>query len=262
MKVSPRFASFSTLIVLLVIASSCDDRSADRLIITYDGFSVVDPSCMTTECAGVWASYPVFSGGSGSAADTANLFISDFVRKSITSFLTDDAPASPEDAARGFLNQYYDYINDFIDAIPGTPTPWQVSLSSTTVYETEGMVTIRFNEESYTGGAHPNQRVTLLSFDQQSGRILGHSDLFSNLDSLTVVAERMFRAARGLPTETDLEQAGYFFPENRFTLSRNMAVTDSGILLYYNPYEVAPYSFGPIELTLPIDSVEHFLRVR
>jgi len=243
---------------MLVAASSCGDQRVDRMKITYDGFAVVDPTCTESECAGVWTSYPVFSNGTGLRADTANKIVSDFVKRSIVSFLSDDTPASPEEAARGFLNQYYHFEVDF----PGSASVWQLSISSTSLYESDNIAVIRFNQESYTGGAHPNERVTFLTFDQQSGKTLHPADLFTNLDSLAAAAEKAFRTLHRLSPDADLNQSGFLFPDNRFILPENAALTDSGVLLHYNQYEIAPYSTGPIEFTLPYESAGHLVKVR
>jgi hypothetical protein len=52
-----------------------------------------------------------------------------------------------------------------------------------------------------------------------------------------------------------LEEAGFTFDDNTFTLSQNFALTDKGISLHYNPYEVGPYVMGASDFVVPLDVV-------
>jgi len=45
-----------------------------------------------------------------------------------------------------------------------------------------------------------------------------------------------------------------------FQPAQNIALTDQGLLVKYNPYEVAPYSFGQPELLLPYSELRGILR--
>jgi len=50
----------------------------------------------------------------------------------------------------------------------------------------------------------------------------------------------------------------YFEPDN-FVLPQNIGFNDTGVILLYNSYEVAPYSTGLTEFTIPFDDLVPYL---
>jgi hypothetical protein len=69
----------------------------------------------------------------------------------------------------------------------------------------------------------------------------------------TKAAESEFRRARNVPPSQTLGEAGFTFENDAFALPQNFAVTDKGISLHYNPYEVGPYVMGATDCMVPID---------
>ena len=65
------------------------------------------------------------------------------------------------------------------------------------------------------------------------------------------MAESAFREKHKLTPDTSLNDGGFLFPDGDFILPENMAVNEQGILLIYNPYEVAAYALGRTVLLLP-----------
>jgi Protein of unknown function (DUF3298) len=56
------------------------------------------------------------------------------------------------------------------------------------------------------------------------------------------------------------KEAGFWFKDNIFTLNNNFAITDQGILFYYNNYEIASYVYGPTKIFIPYDSIENLVK--
>jgi hypothetical protein len=63
-----------------------------------------------------------------------------------------------------------------------------------------------------------------------------------------------FEIAPGTP----LSEGGLFteLPE----LTENCFLTTEGLVFHWDPYEIAPYSFGPVEVIIPYDELEEILR--
>ncbi len=53
-----------------------------------------------------------------------------------------------------------------------------------------------------------------------------------------------------------LEEAGYFFDNGVYSLPSQFAVTEDGLLMFYNAYEAAAYVVGQISFTIPYESLE------
>ena len=111
---------------------------------------------------------------------------------------------------------------------------------------------------SYTGGAHPNARTLYGSWFLEDGRRVALRDLLTpgSEERVAEIAEAVFREQRGLPTEQSLEEQGFDFPDGKFALNENFAVTDQGLVFYFNPYEIAPYALGPTEIELTFEALE------
>ena len=49
------------------------------------------------------------------------------------------------------------------------------------------------------------------------------------------------------------------FERDEFYLPENIGLTENGLVLLYNQYEVASYADGAIELILPMNEVKNYL---
>ncbi len=52
----------------------------------------------------------------------------------------------------------------------------------------------------------------------------------------------------------------YFFG-NDFQLPESLGFSDEGLIILYNPYEIASYSQGIIEFTIPYDTINDYLNI-
>ena len=129
---------------------------------------------------------------------------------------------------------------------------WEERRSVRVVHHDDRLVSLRFEVYSDTGGAHPDSQTTYASWSLADGeRVLLEDLLLEGYEEpLAEIGEAAFRQARGLTVDRDLEELGFRFADGRFALPDNFAVTESGLVFHYNPYEIAPYSLGPTELTI------------
>jgi hypothetical protein len=138
---------------------------------------------------------------------------------------------------------------------PETIVDWQVSRSAFIIYANQDFASIVVKNEGYLGGAHGFSEEQIFVFEGTDGKALSWDDILSpdSKEVFVKAAEAEFRRARDIkPSETFVE-AGFSFENDTFTLSDNFAVTDKGILLHYNPYEVGPYVMGATNFMVPID---------
>lgn len=96
----------------------------------------------------------------------------------------------------------------------------------------------------FTGGAHGMSSLTATTVKISSGRAIGLADLFlsgSDYRERLDGAVRREGASRGLPLW------GY----NGVKESANYFLTDKGLVLFFQPYEIAPYSEGIVKIMVP-----------
>ena len=54
-----------------------------------------------------------------------------------------------------------------------------------------------------------------------------------------------------LDASVPLLEQGYFIDNNQLPVTANFALTPDGVIFYYNVYEIAPYAYGPSQVTVP-----------
>ena len=114
----------------------------------------------------------------------------------------------------------------------------------------------------YEGGAHGiNQHLTM-NFEQETGRQLMLSDVFlpgyeSTLNPILLKALREYAGARNI---NELKQQGYLYNMDMFP-SENFILGEDAIIFIYNPYEIAPYEKGSIELKIAYGAIDKILNI-
>ncbi len=135
--------------------------------------------------------------------------------------------------------------------------PFQVYVDFHVAYLDERFVSLPIAYYCYTGGAHGMSSQVSTNIDLAAGRDLNLEDLFvPGYDFTTVIASevRRQRAANAdhyfdeSVAETDI------LPDHHFYL------TSEGIVVYFDLYEIAPYSTGIPEFTIPYERLRQGLK--
>ncbi|WP_338875422.1 DUF3298 domain-containing protein [Spirosoma sp. SC4-14] len=137
---------------------------------------------------------------------------------------------------------------------------WELKTMADTVYTGPNAITVKVETYAYTGGAHPNTNLSFYTFDRKTGRTLALSDLVTDTTALLGVVEKAFRKQQDLLPQYNLEERGYFLKDGKFFLPANIGVGRDGLIFYYNPYEIAAYAVGPIEVTVPYEQLNGIVR--
>lgn len=197
-----------------------------------------------TSCASITIEFPeITAAPTPQAKDSINAYI----RKTLLGSIPGDKPVENVEAAMSrFIDDYKKFKVDF----PDYPTSWSVEREVKVYYQDAGLASLSFYEFSYTGGAHPNSAVHYATFDLQNGNRITLKDLFTEgfQERLNNVAEKRFRELKAIAPNQTYADAGFWFENEQFKLTGNFAVGDTGVVFYYNNYEIAPYAMGPTEL--------------
>ena len=117
-------------------------------------------------------------------------------------------------------------------------------------YEPTGVIIGR-DIESYTGGAHGLRTSHYFLVDLDALRLVELDDLFQDFqgERMRDLVYEELRHYSGLEPFAPLSQ-GYFFSDEP-ELSQNFYVTQDGLGFIWDPYAIAPYSQGMIDLFIP-----------
>ncbi len=131
-----------------------------------------------------------------------------------------------------------------------------VALSNQVTYNDGRWLSVLFTHYSYgEGAAHPDTVLAAENFDVEGGTSLTLNDLFGDGDHWPQLVEGIansqeFAIYEGILTEENLADTQDMV---QFYLSQE------GLVLFYQTYDLGPYALGAPSFTLPWDSIQHML---
>jgi hypothetical protein len=113
--------------------------------------------------------------------------------------------------------------------------------------------------DTFTGGAHGMSQKTYYVVDREGPRALSWEELFTDPQSpeLRRLILAGLRERSGLDEKASLSSGAYF--EDEPAMTANFFLSRKGIGFHWNPYEIAPYSEGHIEVIIPWEKLEDLL---
>ncbi|WP_370477162.1 DUF3298 and DUF4163 domain-containing protein [Tamlana flava] len=153
-----------------------------------------------------------------------------------------------EESVKAFNDEYESFKNDF----PETNLIWEAQIDGEVIYQSPEIISIAITSYVNTGGAHGLLNISFLNFESTTGQKISSGKLINNLEGFKTLAKTHFdKSISG--------KERIVFESDTFQLPANMAYSESGIVLLYNTYEIAPYSTGIIEFAIPFEEAEPFL---
>lgn len=129
------------------------------------------------------------------------------------------------------------------------------------------IISIRFEVSEYwSGAAHPNSHTLMLNYDLETHTILGTEGLFASstvaLASIAELSKSSLYEQFADITENEFREQ--VFPGITPTLEnfRSIALTPEGIMVIFDPYQVAPYARGTQSVRIPLAEVRELLTPR
>jgi len=185
-----------------------------------------------------------------------------------------DANGSVESMVRVYVKSYImQYLSEGHDAIGQHETEAEEHEAASTWmnYEEKVWGRILFNEdcflsyqvfiESFSGGAHSNKSYDNGVFNLATLEQIALTDLFSevSMNEVNEMAHHKLMVQYGCNTNEELSEKGLFLSPNEIELNDNFYINKQGITWTYNPYEIAPYSVGEVQICLTWDEVRPLL---
>ncbi len=180
------------------------------------------------------------------------------VREEVIEWLDYDEVAGASDipeAIRAFGAGYRNLREQFPDEAIG----WEATVEGVIAFESDELLSLKLDGYIFTGGAHGFTRTQYLNFDKKAARELDNRELFRNLPGLETLAEAAFRKSQGIAPGADINSTGFMFEDNEFRLPDTIGFEPEGLVLLYNPYEVASYADGPVRVLIPYADANPYL---
>ena len=247
--------------ILLGLIISCDQRKPSQQAaipdIIMNNVLVSYNDCLpdSINCTYVHILYPEFS---DSTKAGINEIISNKIKTIASDYFREDVIHDTfEYIAQSFIEDYKTFKTDFPDYQFG----WYVVLASEITFESDQLFSFRIDSESFTGGAHPNSSTEFFVIEKRSGKELSTTDIISDTSQFKEMLEEEFRKEKGMNQEQSFADRGFYINDGDFLLNDNIGLTDTSVLVHFNPYEIAPYSEGATTLEISKKSIGNILKV-
>ena len=193
----------------------------------------------------ITAEYPELSGVNPAVGAKFNQLVKTRVMDRVTNFRKDMMSQTAEDLK--FARERG--VGNFLDVNYG------VELAN------DEIISISFSNSIFEGGAHPNHFTFPVNFDLKTGKELKLADLFkpgaNYLKTISDYSITQLKEKTGDMSDEEWIRTGAG-PEAQNFDSWN--VTKKGILIIFDPYQVAAYAAGPHEVLIPYDELKNILR--
>lgn len=165
-----------------------------------------------------------------------------------------------------FQQYFEELVKEYISTMEANPDMprggWSVERTNSVEYNNHGILSLGIHCYDFTGGAHPSHWTLYFNFNLYTGDTLTLSDIFTEraLTDLNLLGEDKFREMYSIPLDENINDHGFWFEDDRFSLNNNFYLTPEGLYFLYNPYEIACYASGYTTLEFKWDEIKDFVK--
>lgn len=150
-------------------------------------------------------------------------------------------------------DKMYEYIKEFKENVNNSTYPINQYYSLIIlydVYEYDNYISYIFRIEDYTGGAHPNHRIYTVVYDIKNNEIITINNLINiNQNILNIFSENSREVLKNNNRITSLTML-YEGTKPKTENFHNFVFSKDGIILFFQHYQVAPYSQGEFNVVI------------
>jgi hypothetical protein len=195
------------------------------------------------------AEYPELTGSSANVAAFNQL-----VKSDVTSSLAD------------FKKQMLAVSAEDLKTLPASMGR-SIDISYNVEYADNDLISVNFLEDTFEGGAHPNQNYFTVTYDLKQGKQLKLSDLFKPgaryLEAVSDYATRDLQNRKDPDSNENMGLAQDIFADGAKPTEENYArwnITKKGLMFTFDPYQVAAYAYGPQTVIIPYARLREIAR--
>ena len=159
------------------------------------------------------------------------------------------------DEALDSLIKDYNNMHELFPELPA----YEYMVSDSIMWQNSKMLSVVSNRYSFTGEANPLQQKVFTHFSLENGEVITNENLFTDDEKVRKIAETYFKGAEEQYPIRPLNDKGFWFEGGVFQLPKNMGVAADALILYYEPFEIAPYMDVPFEVKVPIKEILPYL---
>ena len=172
---------------------------------------------------------------------------------------------TPQEYVDALILDYQSFYDEAYAALPADDAELPASMMEWTygeahrVQSNPPLMVVDRTKEYFTGGAHGMREREYFVIDSEEKRRLFLADLFPESAGTAIKAlmEDALRDYSKLSPGEPLSE-GYYF-DNSVDSPENFFLNPEGVGFHWDPYEIAPYSAGPIEVVVPYKHLQGLL---
>ncbi len=237
-------------IALLVLVAACNQKPKE---LKFSDFKIANTQFPiagdSSRSCTFEASIPIFEEGNQQLIDSINTFIGKtfFEHESKINVLKQLVKAESD-------SFYQDYLRDFSEFNEADfPLTYDYNLKLAVAFHNEKYVTLKNENYEYTGGAHGNYATLYHVFDATNGKRVSINELVEDTLKLEQLAKQQFYTLKQIDSTKSINDQGYWFEKNVFSLNSNYGLLNDTLVFTYNPYEITSYAEGQIDLKIPLN---------
>lgn len=153
------------------------------------------------------------------------------------------------------INKYIDEFKDNVIDVPVKQNQYYTFYLLYDMYSYQDFISYVFSIETYTGGAHPNHDIFTVTYDKSTDKIVTIADLVETnpnfLDTASNTAREELINNPGI-VDINMLNSGTTAEVDNFS---RFAFSSDGIVFFFTQYQIAPYSSGTFEITVPYSKI-------
>ncbi len=137
--------------------------------------------------------------------------------------------------------------------------PWELSVDYAIYNYSEDILSLQFLVYEYTGGVHGNLTFRTFTFDVDEDTLLTLEDFFADgvvpWAEIGVYVQNDLAVQLGDFSDADWVASGTGENPDNY---QNFAATPEGLIVFFPPYQVAPYAAGPMTVVIPWENLSGY----
>lgn len=138
---------------------------------------------------------------------------------------------------------------------------WEFSLSFEIDQISKYYATLGIFTTSFFGQNNAINTQEFVHFSKTDGKPLLLADFIKADKSYLKLVDSLFRAQNNLGVDSEYKELGFWFDNGKFALSNQFYFKYNTICFVYNPYDVAPVSYGKMEVNVPLELTKPYLKI-
>jgi hypothetical protein len=186
-----------------------------------------------------------------------------FMEKFFTEQQRDFNPKTAIDSLTVIMQSYYDSI--FTSEVQniytsGDSVPvYYLNIKNEVVFNDNKIISFLVENEGYEGGAHPSHETEGYIYNVDDQIFINENDI-EGTNYKKNIAEILYLKIKEQYCKKGEKPEDIGFDKNEIIPNNNLTVNEKGITYHYNEYEIAPYYLGNINIFIPFNELEIYLK--